>query len=45
METALSIKIGLLLIILGIPGVLCMAFLMADAIEGFVSRILHHRPL
>ena len=44
METVLFIKVGLLLIILGIPGLLWVAFLAADELAMLFSSRIHHRP-
>lgn len=44
METVLLIKIALILVILGIPGLLWVAFLAADELAMLLSSMLHPRP-
>lgn len=42
METKIFVKVGLILILIGIPGFLSIAFFLAEEAALLISRTVHH---
>ncbi|HZR47376.1 MAG TPA: hypothetical protein VFA47_11765 [Candidatus Manganitrophaceae bacterium] len=44
MDTKIFVKVGLLLILIGIPGFLSFAFFLAEEVSMIISRMGRHHP-